>query len=95
MKSYVNKIWLCITVANCFSNYPQVACFNMGSILIKPVQRILRYPLLLNELLKCTEAEHADRADLARARDIMTDVAAFINESKRRKDIGMYTHYDL
>ena len=60
----------------------------MGSILIKPVQRILRYPLLLNELLKCTEAEHADRADLARARDIMTDVAAFINESKRRKDIG-------
>ena len=30
----------------------QVACFNMGSILIKPVQRILKYPLILNELIK-------------------------------------------
>ena len=60
----------------------------MGSILIKPVQRILKYPLMLNELIKCTEVEHSDRADLTRARDIMTDVASFINESKRRKDIG-------
>jgi hypothetical protein len=33
----------------------QVACFNMGSILIKPVQRILRYPLLLNELIKVSQ----------------------------------------
>ena len=60
----------------------------MGSILIKPVQRILKYPLMLNELIKCTEVEHSDRVDLMRARDIMTDVASFINESKRRKDIG-------
>ena len=29
----------------------QVSCFNMGSILIKPVQRILKYPLILNELV--------------------------------------------
>ena len=32
----------------------QVVCFNMGSILIKPVQRILKYPLILNELIKVT-----------------------------------------
>lgn len=30
----------------------QVICFDMDSILIKPVQRILKYPLLLNELIK-------------------------------------------
>ena len=30
----------------------QVACFDMSSVLIKPVQRILKYPLILNELLK-------------------------------------------
>ena len=30
----------------------QVSCFNMGSILIKPVQRILKFPLILNELIK-------------------------------------------
>ena len=64
----------------------------MGSILIKPVQRILKYPLMLNELIKCTEVEHSDRVDLMRARDIMTDVASFINESKRRKDIGKNSH---
>ena len=32
----------------------EVVCFNMGSIIIKPVQRILKYPLLLNELVKVT-----------------------------------------
>ena len=30
-----------------------------------------------------------DRSDLVEAVGIMADVAAFINESKRRKDIGM------
>lgn len=30
----------------------QVVCFNMGSVIIKPVQRIMKYPLMLNELIK-------------------------------------------
>lgn len=30
----------------------QPAVFNLSSILIKPVQRIMKYPLLLNELVK-------------------------------------------
>jgi len=65
----------------------EISCFNMGSILIKPVQRILKYPLILNELLKCTEDEHQDKADLKEAVALMSDVAAFINETKRKKDI--------
>ena len=65
----------------------EISCFNMGSILIKPVQRILKYPLILNELLKCTENDHQDRNDLKEAVTIMSDVAAFINETKRKKDI--------
>ena len=64
-----------------------ISCFNMGSILIKPVQRILKYPLILNELLKCTEEEHPDKKDLREAVALMSDVAAFINETKRKKDI--------
>lgn len=36
----------------------QVSCFNMGSILIKPVQRILKYPLILNELIKVKKLMH-------------------------------------
>jgi len=39
----------------------QVACFDMSSILIKPVQRILKYPLILYELIKvnkCINMRH-------------------------------------
>ncbi|XP_069693498.1 dynamin-binding protein-like isoform X2 [Periplaneta americana] len=65
----------------------QVACFDMGSILIKPVQRILKYPLILNELIKCTEDSHKDKPELLNAVRTMMDVATYINEYKRRKDI--------
>lgn len=65
----------------------EVVCFNMGSIIIKPVQRILKYPLLLNELVKNTESDHADREMLTKATLLMNDVASYINESKRKKDI--------
>lgn len=30
----------------------RIVCFNMGSVIIKPVQRILKYPLILSELIK-------------------------------------------
>ena len=39
-------------------------------------------------LLQCTEDDHKDKEDLKQAINIMADVAAFINDSKRRKDIG-------
>lgn len=65
----------------------QVVCFDMDSILIKPVQRILKYPLLLNELIKSTEDSHPDKATLEEAYNAMSNVAKNINESKRRKDL--------
>ncbi|GLG97318.1 Protein still life, isoform SIF type 1 [Gryllus bimaculatus] len=65
----------------------QIACFDMSSILIKPVQRILKYPLILNELIKCTSESHKDKPDLLRAVKTIMDVATYINECKRRKDI--------
>ena len=64
-----------------------IACFNLESILIKPVQRILKYPLMLNELYKCTEDGQSVKLQLKQVVDIMSDIAAFINETKRKKDI--------
>ena len=63
-----------------------IACFNLESILIKPVQRILKYPLILNELLKCSD-EMDTNNELKQAVLLMSDIAAYINETKRKKDI--------
>ncbi|XP_031837461.1 rho guanine nucleotide exchange factor 38 isoform X2 [Nomia melanderi] len=65
----------------------QVACFDMSSILIKPVQRILKYPLILYELVKCTDDNHPDKLAVEEAWKTMTAVASHINEYKRRKDL--------
>ncbi|KAH9495019.1 hypothetical protein Btru_018446 [Bulinus truncatus] len=61
--------------------------FDVAGVLIKPVQRILKYPLLLNELLKNTEDDHDDKEEIEMAIRAMTDVAKAINEYKRRKDL--------
>lgn len=66
----------------------KINCFNLGSILITPVQRILKYPLLLNELHRCTEDGHPDKMELLEAINLMTDVATAINEFKRGRDLG-------
>lgn len=62
-------------------------CFDLPSVLIRPVQRILKYPLLINELDKSTETDHPDKVMLAQAMAKMSDVATSINEFKRRKDL--------
>ncbi|XP_076450774.1 dynamin-binding protein-like isoform X2 [Babylonia areolata] len=61
--------------------------FDVEAMLIKPVQRILKYPLLLHELLKSTEDDHPDKVAINSAIRAMTDVATAINEYKRRKDL--------
>lgn len=49
-------------------------CFDLASVLIKPVQRILKYPLLINELEKATEDAHPDKQLLLQAMDDMARV---------------------
>lgn len=62
---------------------------NLGSFLIKPVQRVMRYPLLLMELLNTTPESHHDRKLLAEAVMSIKEINVNINEFKRRKDLGM------
>ncbi|XP_075790561.1 dynamin-binding protein isoform X3 [Pelodiscus sinensis] len=60
---------------------------NLGSFLIKPVQRVMRYPLLLMELLSATPDSHPDHAPLAAAVLAAKEINGNINEHKRRKDL--------
>ncbi|XP_040419618.1 dynamin-binding protein isoform X2 [Cygnus olor] len=60
---------------------------NLGSFLIKPVQRVMRYPLLLMELLSATPESHPDKAPLTAALLAVKEINVNINEYKRRKDL--------
>ncbi|KAM6270123.1 rho guanine nucleotide exchange factor 38 [Porphyrio hochstetteri] len=60
---------------------------DMGSLMIKPVQRVMKYPLLLSELLNSTPACHPDHQVLQDALLAMKNINMNINELKRRKDL--------
>ncbi|KAM9425146.1 LOW QUALITY PROTEIN: dynamin-binding protein [Pholidichthys leucotaenia] len=62
---------------------------NLGSFLIKPVQRVMRYPLLLTELLGATPESHHDHPHLTEAVQAVKEINVNINEYKRRKDLVM------
>ncbi|XP_053358670.1 rho guanine nucleotide exchange factor 38 [Clarias gariepinus] len=62
---------------------------DMGSLLIKPVQRVMKYPLLLAELHQATPIDHRDSQPLQEALTTAKIINANINEFKRRKDIVM------
>ncbi|XP_074964158.1 dynamin-binding protein isoform X1 [Phalacrocorax aristotelis] len=72
------------------SLYSEWGCtnyINLGSFLIKPVQRVMRYPLLLMELLSATPEAHPDKAPLTAAVLTVKEINVNINEYKRRKDL--------
>ncbi|CAH0547718.1 unnamed protein product [Brassicogethes aeneus] len=56
----------------------------LGSYLLKPVQRILKYHLLLQRLSKQCERSHTSTVDLALT--TMTSIAANINNMKRKHE---------
>ena len=62
---------------------------SLQSLLIMPVQRVPRYRLLIQELLKHTPLAHADVAPLKRALNVISNVAASINASARTKEEKM------
>src|SRR5690348_7170826 len=59
---------------------------GINSHLIKPVQRICRYPLLMHELIKLTDPEHPFYRDLVEGQDAIKRVAERINETNRRQE---------
>ncbi|XP_055347401.1 protein vav-like [Paramacrobiotus metropolitanus] len=62
--------------------------FRLRDLLSLPMQRILKYHLLLRELKKhSTNTSLEDQGDLQAALDIMLDVAVYINEVKRDNEM--------
>jgi len=59
---------------------------SLTDFLIMPVQRIPRYVMLLESLLKATPVDHPDRTDLSEAFKKMSLVATYVNEKKRDVD---------
>ncbi|XP_075878053.1 guanine nucleotide exchange factor VAV3b isoform X2 [Nelusetta ayraudi] len=56
--------------------------FSLRDLLVVPMQRVLKYHLLLQELVKHTH-DAAERSNLKIALDAMKDLAQFVNEVKR------------
>ncbi|CAG07153.1 unnamed protein product, partial [Tetraodon nigroviridis] len=56
--------------------------FTLRDLLVVPMQRVLKYHLLLQELVKHTH-DATDKSNLKVALDAMKDLAQFVNEVKR------------
>lgn len=58
--------------------------WNLDALLVKPVQRITRYQLLLNQLAESTPDDHPDYEALKCAREEISSLLASINDLKHR-----------
>ncbi|KAJ3095627.1 hypothetical protein HDU97_006754 [Phlyctochytrium planicorne] len=64
----------------------KTGAWDLSSLVIKPVQRVLKYPLLIKQLLKETPSSYPDYQNLLKCSVDVEKVAGNINEFKKRKD---------
>eukprot|EP01087_Luapelamoeba_hula_P023168 TRINITY_DN846_c0_g2_i2.p1 TRINITY_DN846_c0_g2~~TRINITY_DN846_c0_g2_i2.p1 ORF type:complete len:1317 (+),score=424.44 TRINITY_DN846_c0_g2_i2:225-4175(+) len=62
---------------------PECRHLDLAAFLIKPVQRICKYPLLLRELLKLTAESHSEAVKLTKALDAIKVTIDAINTKSR------------
>ncbi|KAJ3147135.1 Myosin 10A, isoform D [Irineochytrium annulatum] len=67
-------------------NSPEGRGLSLESFLIKPVQRICKYPLLMRELLKYTDKAHKDYSTLMLATEKIEAVVTLVNEATQALD---------
>jgi dynamin-binding protein len=61
--------------------------WDLDSLLVKPVQRLLKYPLFLTQLLETTPEDHPDREGIRGAMRDLTEVSIRINEMKKHSEL--------
>ncbi|EME39318.1 hypothetical protein DOTSEDRAFT_47882 [Dothistroma septosporum NZE10] len=78
------KCWL----DECHANASDItAAWDLDSLLVKPTQRVAKYPMLLQQLLETTPADHPDHEDLKTAAKDSISMLTRINDAKKRADI--------
>ncbi|XP_066905736.1 intersectin-1 isoform X4 [Halyomorpha halys] len=65
---------------------PRTKGLPLSSFLIKPMQRITKYPLLISKILEYTPKEHSDRQNLEEALQKAEDLCSQVNEGVREKE---------
>ncbi|XP_033635342.1 intersectin-1-like [Asterias rubens] len=65
---------------------PRVKGMPVSSYLIKPMQRITRYPLLIKKILKYTAESHPDHATIKTALEKAEELCNQVNEGVREKE---------
>lgn len=79
------KMWL----EECYENAKDITnAWDLDSLLVKPTQRYMKYPLLLGGILSRTPAEHPDHDNIVRALKLIESSVAGINEEKRRREVA-------
>ncbi|XP_051019357.1 rho guanine nucleotide exchange factor 37 [Acomys russatus] len=68
---------------------PQAGPSGLSFLLVIPLQRITKYPLLLQKMLEKTPADASARPVLERASSALQDVNSHINEYKMRKEVAL------
>ncbi|KAI8813459.1 hypothetical protein BJ742DRAFT_431196 [Cladochytrium replicatum] len=63
---------------------PECRGLDIGAFLLKPIQRICKYPLLLKQILKHTNKDHKDFTKLTEAYNLLTRVVDIVNDQRRQ-----------
>lgn len=63
------------------------AAWNLDSLLIKPMQRLTKYPNLIAQMLEHTPADHPDRDALVAAKTAVEDAILDINKTKKNFEL--------
>jgi hypothetical protein len=74
-------------VSACFEQVENMTqAWDLDSLLLKPCQRLLKYPLLLDGLQNSSDPNHPDLVNIKAARKELLAISGRINEAKKRAD---------
>jgi hypothetical protein len=87
MKKNQNNPELTGWVSACFEQVENMTqAWDLDSLLVKPGQRLLKYPLLLESLEQASDPNHPDLQNIQAARQEILAISGRINEAKKRAD---------